>query len=371
MSQLGAKLHVKKSGVQYDINLYSSKTDITATNSGALALPIKLSGKIYYASGTTALSNTVAGGYTPLRISKSGRTYQITKYAEHTIKANQQSNETISINVKTPLGGNYTFTDNNTHWVPYGSTYTCSIHPASGYKAGSLSSTSGTITKPVTITAGAAKVNEVTVTIIQQSGQTITVNYNGVNHTSTFKAAPGNLYTATISAWNNAIAGSLNTRGGTLTSNITVKATSSPYWAIYCDDPHKHSANYTIYIPAGWSKVRIQEWTNGDRNGRYNCSYPPDARSVLMVIDVSQFTNCGKNVYLWMSHREGYSVTVGINGTDSYPRYDELDASRTTDNQSISVQYGPLIEEQPVTHWPAYLTNCDYNCDCSDDNGGE
>lgn len=363
MSQLGAKLHVKKSGVQYDINLYSSKTDITATNSGALALPIKLSGKIYYASGTTELSNTVAGGYTPLRISKSGRTYQITKYAEHTIKANQQSNETISINVKTPLGGNYTFTDNNTHWVPYGSTYTCSIHPTSGYKAGSLSSTSGTITKPVTITAGAAKVNEVTVTIIQQSGQTITVNYNGVNHTSTFKAAPGNLYTATISAWNNAIAGSLNTRGGILTSNITVKATSGPYWSVYC---HDNGTRY-VTIPAGWTKVRLEEWLSN-----HSSTDTSNAITQLQVISVSALANIQKTIMLHMSNRKGYLYEFRP-GTSKYgyPYYDGDSGDRTRDNRSICVQYGPYIETLGVTNTLIYNENCDCDCDCSDDNGSE
>lgn len=101
-----------------------------------------------------------------------------------TVTIVQSANQTITVICS---GNSYT----STFTAKAGSTYTASISASTGYNAGTLSSTSGTLTDNITISATAATLKTYTYTINQPIGGTITVTVDGVAHTSTFTVQHG------------------------------------------------------------------------------------------------------------------------------------------------------------------------------------
>lgn len=103
---------------------------------------------------------------------------------EVTVTIVQSANQTITVICN---GNSYT----STFTAEAGSTYTASISASTGYNAGTLSSTSGTLTDNITISATAATLKIYTYTINQPTGGTITVTVDGVAYTSTFTVQHG------------------------------------------------------------------------------------------------------------------------------------------------------------------------------------
>lgn len=101
-----------------------------------------------------------------------------------TVTIVQSANQTITVICN---GNSYT----STFTAKAGSTYTASISASTGYNAGTLSSTSGTLTDNITISATAATLKTYTYTINQPTGGTITVTVDGVAYTSTFTVQHG------------------------------------------------------------------------------------------------------------------------------------------------------------------------------------
>lgn len=96
-----------------------------------------------------------------------------------TVTIVQSANQTIIVICN---GNSYT----STFTAKAGSTYTASISASTGYNAGTLSSTSGTLTDNITISATAATLKTYIYTINQPIGGTIVVTVDGVAYTSTF-----------------------------------------------------------------------------------------------------------------------------------------------------------------------------------------
>lgn len=103
---------------------------------------------------------------------------------EVTVTIVQSANQTITVICN---GNSYT----STFTAEAGSTYTASISASTGYNAGTLSSTSGTLTDNITISATAATLKTYTYTINQPTDGTITVTVDGVAYTSTFTVQHG------------------------------------------------------------------------------------------------------------------------------------------------------------------------------------
>ena len=101
-----------------------------------------------------------------------------------TVTIVQSANQTITVICN---GNSYT----STFTAEAGSTYTASISASTGYNAGTLNSTSGTLTDNITISATAATLKTYTYTINQPTGGTITVTVDGVAYTSTFTVRHG------------------------------------------------------------------------------------------------------------------------------------------------------------------------------------
>ena len=101
-----------------------------------------------------------------------------------TVTIVQSANQTITVICN---GNSYT----STFTAKAGSTYTASISASTGYNAGTLNSTSGTLTDNITISATAATLKTYIYTINQPIGGTIIVTVDGVAHTSTFTVQHG------------------------------------------------------------------------------------------------------------------------------------------------------------------------------------
>lgn len=101
-----------------------------------------------------------------------------------TVTIVQSANQTITVICN---GNSYT----STFTAKAGSTYTASISASTGYNAGTLNSTSGTLTDNITISATAATLKTYTYTIKQPTGGTITVTVDKVAYKSTFTVQHG------------------------------------------------------------------------------------------------------------------------------------------------------------------------------------
>ncbi len=113
--------------------------------------------------------------------------------------------------------------------LPDGSEYTVRLIPDTGYDAGTLNITSGTINgEDVDITATAAKKKKFTVTIIQSANQTIHIMHKGVDKTSTFTAEYEDEIDISITPNTGYNEGTVTPKGKvTVTSNVSVSATAA------------------------------------------------------------------------------------------------------------------------------------------------
>lgn len=155
MQEVAHKIHIKKNGTQYDVNLYDKKFPSPDT-----FFPVKVGGTTYYLPATSYLSEDAAGGSTPLRIKKSGTTYQIIKKAECNINIPAYANQKIVVDVTNSITGNKAAYE-KTVVVPFGSSFTAKVQSTnSQYNAGSMTSvSSGIITeKNINLTASPAAI---------------------------------------------------------------------------------------------------------------------------------------------------------------------------------------------------------------------
>ena len=143
------------------------------------------------------------------------------KLATHTVTITQTANQTIKVTTNDGVEHTSTFTAN------YGTTYTVTVTPATGYNAGTPSVSSGTITGNLTITATAATIKTFQVTITQTANQTIKVKAGSVEYTSTFTANYGTTYTVTVTPATGYNAGTPSVSSGTITGNLTITATAA------------------------------------------------------------------------------------------------------------------------------------------------
>lgn len=134
----------------------------------------------------------------------------------------QSANQTITVSFSNGIIVN---TDDTVRIIK-GTTFTAHITPDSGYTAGTLNITNGTIYDDITISATPATILY-TITINQSPNQTITVNCDGVDHTSTFTANSGSAFTVSITPDNGYDPGTLNITNGILNSDITISATDA------------------------------------------------------------------------------------------------------------------------------------------------
>ena len=104
------------------------------------------------------------------------------------------------------------------------------------------------------------EIPQYTITIQQPEGATITVALDGTNHTETFDADKGSVYTVSLSG-DNARYLVPNTEGGKLTDNVTISATD------YRSDPIPERCAIIILQDSAEDQIIRAHVTNMDGNG--------------------------------------------------------------------------------------------------------
>ena len=188
------------------------------------------------------------------------------------------------------------------------------------------------------------------VTIIQSANQTIHVytpqKSGGTDHTSTFTCPIGTTYEAEVVADNGYTAGTPNTKGGIVNSNITINATSattsnatitiiqSANQAIHIYTPHKtggidHTSTFTCPIGTTYEAEIIAKsgYTAGTLNIGESGSFSNDITINATAAVALQYT-------LTITQSKHQTITVTANGN----RY----------TSSVSLPYG--------TKWTATIT---------------
>lgn len=142
------KIFDRRTNATHTIALYTTKEECNSSNMG---LPTLIDNHILFMPLTYSLGNA-AGGSTALRILKNNKTYQILQNGEFYLKIQQSPNQTITLHV-----GGQSWTDENEHWFPYGTQWHATVSGHSGWSAGALNATDGTlINSDIVITASPA-----------------------------------------------------------------------------------------------------------------------------------------------------------------------------------------------------------------------
>lgn len=166
MATLSKKLYIKKNGeAAVSCDIYSTEAEAGSPN-----LKLKVDGNTCF----VALRTVGAAGTTAGRIYRKsdGKTYAIAISGYLTISIVQSAHQTITV---TANGNKYT----SSVTLPYGTEYTVSIVADTGYNAGTLSTTGGTLTGNITVSATAATIKTFKVTVVQPAHGVITINGNG------------------------------------------------------------------------------------------------------------------------------------------------------------------------------------------------
>lgn len=143
------KIYDSKANKTYPISLYTRKEECNTDNNW---LPLLIDNQILFMPITPYLGNEAAGGSTAVRTLKNNKTYQILQNGEFYLKIQQSPNQTITLHV-----GGQSWTDENEHWFPYGTQWHATVSGHSGWSAGALNATDGTlINRDIVITASPA-----------------------------------------------------------------------------------------------------------------------------------------------------------------------------------------------------------------------
>ena len=146
MSKLTHVLNIKKENTVYRVNMYTQKEEC---NTGNRWITANVENQTVFMPLTPYLGEKAAGGSTPVRILKNNTVYQLVQHGEFYLKIQQSPNQTITLHV-----GGQSWTDENEHWFPYGTSWTATIVGHDGYNTGVLNVSSETLTNnDTTITA--------------------------------------------------------------------------------------------------------------------------------------------------------------------------------------------------------------------------
>lgn len=215
MSKSSYVLKIQKDNTIYTCDLYTTQEEARSTIYPTYRLfKVNINGQTLYAPFTKTLDS--ARESTPLICPIFENDNDLTKYclaqkSLFKINITTAANETITVTAE-----GTSWSDTDSHWFPYGTTWTASVAGATGYNAGALSpGSSGTLTNAnVTVTAGAASLKTFVLTLAATSHQTIKIQYQPRN-------ADG-----TMGSWTSDIASGSSAKTYTLRYGSKYKITS-------------------------------------------------------------------------------------------------------------------------------------------------
>jgi hypothetical protein len=149
MSKSTHVLNIKKENTVYKVDMYTQKKEC---NTGNRWITANVENQTVFMPLTSYLGERATGGSTPVRILKNNTVYQLVQHGEFYLKIQQSPNQTITLHA-----GGQSWTDENEHWFPYGTQWHATVSGHSGWNAGTLNVTDGTlINSDIVITASPA-----------------------------------------------------------------------------------------------------------------------------------------------------------------------------------------------------------------------
>lgn len=219
-----------------------------------------------------------------------------------TFTINQSANQTITV---TCNGTAHT----STFTATYGDKWTATIAPATGYNAGTLSATSGTITSAVTVSATAAAIKTFTLSFGATTNQTYTATVGG-----TAKAATANATSYTVNygtKYSVAYTANSATAAYTYTASSAVSGTVTAATSIPAKSATAALRYYTLTVPATTNQSYILKLTTNSTYGGTLPSYTTTATKSAQTLSVPY----GTTYSITYTADSGYNAGAAKSGT--------------------------------------------------------
>jgi hypothetical protein len=260
----------------------------------------------YKASSPTINGTTVTSPYkiTQANIEAGSFTLSCTAAAKQTFTftINQSANQTITV---TCNGTAHT----STFTATYGDKWTATIAPATGYNAGTLSATSGTITGAVTISATAAAIKTFTLSFGATTNQTYTATVGG-----TAKAATANATSYTVNygtKYSVAYTANSATAAYTYTASSAVSGTVTAATSIPAKSATATLRYYTLTVPATTNQSYTLKLATNSTYGGTLPSYTTTATKSAQTLSVPY----GTTYSITYTADSGYNAGAAKSGT--------------------------------------------------------
>lgn len=324
----------------------------TAITSGTL-LPMNTELVIYTSSVTTGYSPgrlTVNGNFIPPHQGGGGAFIYIINQADIekgslTVSANAATKQTFTFTITQSAHQTITVTCNgvahtSTFTATYGDKWTATITPDSGYNAGTLSATSGTITDAVTISATAAVIKTFTLSFGATTNQTYAATMGSTAKPATYGATSytvnyGTKYSVTYTA-------DSATAAYTYTASSAVSGTVTAATSIPAKSATATLRYYTLTVPATANQSYTLKLTTNSSYGGTLPSYTTTTTKSAQTLSVPYGTTYSITYTADSGYNAGAAKSGTVNGATTVSHNEATVATATvtiiqSDNQTIHV----------------------------------
>ena len=263
----------------------------------------------YKASSPTINGTTVSNPYKITQANIEAGSFKLSCTAAtkqtFTFTINQSAHQTITV---TCNGTAHT----STFTATYGDKWTATITPATGYNAGKLSATSGTITGSVTVSATAAAIKTFTLSFGATTNQTYTATVGGSTKAATSSATSytvdyGTTYSVAYTA-NNA------TAAYTYTASSAVSGTVTNTTSIPAKTASASLRYYTLTVPATTNQSYTLKLTTNSTYGGTLPSYTTTATKSAQTLSVPYGTTYSITYTADSGYNPGSAKSGTVNG---------------------------------------------------------
>ena len=291
----------------------------------------------YKASSPTINGTTVTSPYKITQANIEAGSFKLSCTAAakqtYTFTINQSAHQTITV---TCNGTAHT----STFTATYGDKWTATISPDTGYNAGTLSATSGTITGAVTISATAAAIKTFTLSFGATTNQTYTATVGGSTKAATSSATSYTVnYGTTYSV---AYTANSATAAYTYTASSAVSGTVTNTTSIPAKTASASLRYYTLTVPAtSHQSYTLRLATNSSYGGKLP-SYTTTATKSAQSLSVPYGTTYNISYTADSGYNPGSAKSGTVNGATTVSHNSATVATATVTiiqsaNQTIHV----------------------------------
>ena len=263
----------------------------------------------YKASSPTINGTTVSNPYKITQANIEAGSFKLSCTAAakqtYTFTINQSANQTITV---TCNGTAHT----STFTATYGDKWTATISPDTGYNAGTLSATSGTITSAVTISATAAAIKTFTLSFGATTNQTYTATVGGSTKAATSSATSYTVnYGTTYSV---AYTANSATAAYTYTASSAVSGTVTNTTSIPAKTASASLRYYTLTVPVTTNQSYTLKLTTNSSYGGTLPSYTATATKSAQTLSVPYGTTYSITYTADSGYNPGSAKSGTVNG---------------------------------------------------------